>query len=242
MLWHKESALSEQVAADRLARAVLEEIEPGVLVGFGAGRTPSRVIQALGVRVRDERFQVRVAAASEATEALCREVGLGVEDFATVEELDLLIDGADEIDRHMRMLKGARGAVTRERMLAWASRRRVYMVSEAKVSPFLGTKSSLSIALMPFGLASTRASIRRLGLNGVIRRGLAGELYVTDNGNLILDVSLNEGQDLEELAVELHRIPGVVEHGLFLDEADLILIEHEDGGIERLVRTDDGGV
>jgi ribose 5-phosphate isomerase A len=231
--------LSEQVASDALARAAIDEIQPGMLVGFGAGRTPSRALQALALRARDEDLALRVVAASDATEALCRELGFRVEDFATVEELDLLIDGADEIDRDMRMLKGSRGAVTRERMLAWASRRRVYMVRDEKVSPYLGLNSTLGIALIPFGLASTRAAIRRLGLNGVMRRGLAGELYVTDNGNLILDVSLNEGEDLQELATELHRIPGVVEHGLFLDEADLLLIEHEGAEIERLERPDE---
>lgn len=239
MLWHKESALSERVVDDSLAKTAIEEIKPGMFIGFGAGRTSSRVIQALGVKVREEDFPVRIVAASEATEALCREVGLSVEDFATVEQLDLLIDGADEITRDMKMLKGGHGAVTRERILAWASRRRVYMVAEEKVSPYLGTKCSLCIALMPFGLASTRASIRRLGLNGVLRRGLAGELYVTDNANLILDVSLSESHDLEEISMELHRIPGVVEHGLFLDEADVILIDRGDGEIERLTQEKD---
>ena len=125
-------------------------------------------------------------------------------------------------------------AVARERMIAWASRRRVYMVGAEKVSPYLGLNCTLSIAVMPFGLASTRASVRRLGLNGVMRRGLAGEFYVTDNANLILEVSLAEGVDLQELDTELHRIPGVVEHGLFLDEADAILIEHHDGSVETL--------
>ncbi len=234
MRWHKGSALSDHITDDRLATEALEEVEAGMLVGFGAGRTASRVIQALGHRVSTEEFPVRVVAASESTEALCREVGLEVVDFATVEELDLLIDGADEIDRSMRMLKGSRGAVARERMIAWASRRRVYMVGSEKVSPYLGMNCMLSIAVMPFGLASTRASVRRLGLNGVIRRGFAGEFYVTDNANLILEVSLPEGLDLEEIDTELHRIPGVVEHGLFLDEADAVLIEHEGGAIETL--------
>lgn len=205
-----------------------------MLVGFGAGRTASRVIQALGERVAQDQFPVRVVAASEASEALCREVGLEVVDFAIVEELDLLIDSADEIDRQMRMLKGTRGAVARERTIAWASRRRVYMVGSEKVSSRLGENSTLSIAVMPFGLASTRASVRRLGLNGVMRRGLAGELAITDNANLILEVSIPEGLDLEELAGELHRIPGVVEHGLFLSEADAILIEHRGREIETL--------
>lgn len=234
MLLHKASDLSNYFADDQLANTALDQIEAGMLVGFGAGRTASRVIQALGYRVQEDDFPVRVVAASQASEALCREVGLEVVDFATVEELDLLIDGADEIDRGMRMLKGTRGAVARERTIAWASRRRVYMVGVEKVSTRLGQNSTLSIAVMPFGLASTRASVRRLGLNGVMRRGLAGELTVTDNANLILEVSIPESLNLEEIAGALHRIPGIVEHGLFLSEADSILIEQRDGTIEIL--------
>lgn len=236
MLWHKESALSERLAEDALAHAAVDEVRPGMLVGFGGGRTPSRALQLLGERARESAMDVTIVGATDAVDALAREVGLPVQDFATVEELDLLIDGADEIDRGMRMLKGSGGAVARERTLAWASRRRVFLVQERKISPYLGLNRTLAIAVMPFGLAASRAAIRRLGLNGVMRRGLAGELVVTENANLILDVSLTEGLDLQELSNELHRIPGVVEHGIFLDEADLILVERESGEIERMVR------
>ena len=236
MLWHKESALSDRATSDGLAQTAIEEIEPGMLVGFGGGRTASRGLQALGAAAARDGLRATVVGATRAVEALARELGLEVRDFATVEELDLLVDGADEIDREMRLLKGSGGEMARERTLAWASRRRVFMVTESKISPYLGLNRTLAIAVMPFGLASTRAAIRRLGLNGVMRRGLAGEFVVTENSNLILDVSLTDGLDLEDLSNELHRIPGVVEHGLFLDEADLILVEHDEGDIERMTR------
>lgn len=236
MLWHKESALNEHTASDALALAAIEEIRPGMTVGFGGGRTSSRALQALGKAAAEDGLKATVVGATMAVEALARELGLEVRDFATVEEMDLLIDGADEIDRSMRLLKGSGGEMARERTLAWASRRRVFMVTASKISPYLGLNRTLAIAVMPFGLASTRSAIRRLGLNGVMRRGLAGEFVVTENANLILDVSLNDALDLNEVSNELHRIPGVVEHGLFLDEADLILVEHGEGDIERMSR------
>lgn len=229
--------MQDAAIVDALASAALEEISPDMLIGVGAGKTAARGIRLLGERVRSGQLQrVSVVAASDSAEATCREAGLELVDFATVEEIDCLIDGADEVDRTMAALKGSRGAVARERMLAWASRRRIVMVQSAKVSERIGTNATLAIAVMAFGLASTRAAIRNLGLNGVLRRDYEGDLFLTDNGNLILDVSLNPDDDLEEVARRLHAIPGVVEHGIFLDEIDVLLIEHEDGSIERLER------
>ena len=155
------------------------------------------------------------------------------------EWLDLLIDGADEVDRNLNVMKGSRGAMTRERMLAWACRHSVFMVGENKVSDQIGTKASLAVAVMAFGLASIRAALRDLGLNGVCRREMNGDLFVTDNGNLLLDLSLRADENLSELAAALNDIPGVVDHGLFLCEADEILIETDRGAVERLAREDE---
>ena len=205
-----------------------------MIVGLGTGRTAARGIRALGERFKEEKLDIKCVSTSEAAEKLAKEVGLPIIDFALVEEIDYVFDGADEVDRQLRLLKGGGGAMTRERMVAWASKRTVYMVQEPKVVDQLGTNNTLAIAIMAFGLASIRAELRSLGVNGVCRRTINGQLFITDNGNLILDVSLSD-QNLEELAAALNSIPGVVDHGLFLDEADEILIEAEDS-IERLTR------
>lgn len=236
MLWHRGSALSEQKVGDALAEAAIEQIRSGMTVGLGAGRTAARGIRVLADRVRVGALDIRCVAASDATEALASEQGLTVSPFANVEELDILIDGADEVDREMRVMKGSRGAVTRERMLCWAAKKTVFMVGQEKVSERIGMHATLAVAVMAFGLASTRAAIRRMGLHGVVRRGMNGDLFLTDNGNLILDLSLEGDENLDELNAVLNDIPGVVDHGLFLNEADLILIEHPDGRIERLER------
>ncbi|GAB5497036.1 MAG: ribose-5-phosphate isomerase RpiA [Phycisphaerales bacterium] len=229
--------MSEQQVIDQLAEAAVAPIESGMLVGLGTGRTARRGVRALAERIRNEDLKVDCIASSEATEQLARELELKIVDFALVEEVDYLFDGADEIDAKLRMLKGSGGAMTRERIIAWASKRRVFMIDSAKYVDHLGENSSLSVAVMAFGLASTRASLRSVGLNGVCRRNMDGDLFVTDNGNLILDVPLTPDHCLEELAAHLNDIPGVIDHGLFLGEADEILIDRG-GKIEKLVRQD----
>ena len=211
-----------------------------MVIGLGAGKTASRAIRELAAAVANETVEnITVVPASATAESLCVELGLKLAASTEFEAIDLLLDGADEIDGALGMLKGSRGAVARERIIAAASSKRIYMVPAAKLSDRLGARASLAIAVMPFGVATTRSFIRRLGLNGVLRRDYNGGFLVTDNANLILDVDLPEGLDLRALAGDLARIPGVIDHGLFLDEADELLIEQEDGTIERRVRERD---
>lgn len=235
--WHRGFALSEQQVTDRLAEAAVAPIQAGMLVGLGTGRTARRGVRALAERIRSENIRVDCVASSEGTDRLARELELRVVDFALIEEVDYLFDGADEVDSQLRMLKGSGGAMTRERIIAWASKRRVYMVDGNKMVQNLGTSATLPVAVMAFGLASTRASLRSVGLNGVCRRTMDGDMFITDNGNLILDVPLAPDHCLEELAAHLNDIPGVIDHGLFLGEADEILVDRG-GKIERLMRQD----
>ena len=228
--------MSDQTQTDALAIKAIEEIQSGMTVGLGAGRTAARGIRALAEKVRLAGLDIKCVGASDSSDALGRELGLNIVDFATMETLDVLIDGADEADRELRIMKGSRGAITRERMLAWASQHTVYMVTADKVSDRIGTKSTLAVAVMYFGLASTRAEIRRLGLNGVVRRDLNNEPFLTDNGNLILDITLEGDEPLDDIASQLNDIPGVIAHGLFTREADTIMIEHENGEIEVVER------
>jgi len=216
--------------ADPLADVAVAEIASGMTVGRG--------IRALADRAREEGLDIQCVCTSESSEELAGDLGLNVIDFALVESVDYFFDGADEVDRELRVLKGSGGAMTRERMIAWASERVIYMVNAEKVVEHLGSNNTLGIAVMAFGLASIRAKLRQLGLCGVCRRTINGDLFITDNGNLILDVGLAPELNLEGIAAELNDIPGVIDHGLFLHEADEILIGR-DGTIERLVRDAD---
>ena len=228
--------MSEPRTADLLAEQAIAPITSGMIVGLGTGRAAKRGIRALSERVRREGLSVRCVATSTGSEALAGELGLDLLDFANVERVDYMFDGADAVDRELRALKGGGGAMTRERLIAWASDRVVYMVDESKLTNHLLADHAVSIAVMAFGLASTRYHLRENGIHGVVRRTLEGELFITDNGNLVLDAEVENGHSLEELSALLHDVPGVIDHGLFLTEADEILIETEAGTIDRMIR------
>lgn len=229
--------MSEQHVADPLAEAAIAGIHNGMIVGLGTGRTASRGIVALAERVREEKLDIKCVPTSHVTETLARQLRLNVIDFAMVERVDYLFDGADEVDPQMRMIKGAGGAMVRERIVAAAADRRVYMVGQNKLVERLGTGATLPVAVMAFGLQSIRANLRELGLNGVVRRTLDGQLFLTDNGALIVDVTMGD-YDPEELAAILDSTPGVIDHGLFLSECDELYIETPTG-IEHRVRPED---
>lgn len=234
---HRGSALNEPKLADALAEAVVAEVKSGMIVGLGTGRAASRGILALADRVREEKLDIRCVPTSHAAETVARSQQLSILDFAMVERVDYLFDGADEVDRSLRILKGGGGAMSRERIVAWAAERCVYMVDEAKIVHRLGQRNTLAVAILPFGMSAIRAQLRNLGLHGVVRRTIKGELFLNDNAHLILDVVIGD-RDLDELACILNCLPGVVDHGLFIDEADEVLVETSKG-IERLIRPDD---
>lgn len=229
---------SEARTADALAEAAVREIESGMLVGLGTGRTAKRGIHALADRVKNENLKVQCVPTSNGSEALAKELGLELVDFALVEKIDYLFDGADEVDKLLRVLKGSGGAMTRERIVAWASDRVVYMVDEAKLVDRLGRNNTLAIAVLAFGLTAIRSELRAMGLIGVCRRDMNGDLFITDNGNLILDVTLEDDADLERISAALNDIPGVIDHGLFLYEADEVLVDRG-GNIERMIRPEE---
>ncbi len=242
MIWHRGFALSEpRTTADALAEAAVATITSGMIVGLGSGRTASRGVIALAERVREEGLDIRCVPTSHVVETLARSQGLNVVDFTTtpIEHIDFLFDGADVVDGQLRMIKGGGGALVRERIVAHAADRRVYMISENKLSERLTNGTTLPVAVQAFGLAASREHLRCMGLNGVVRRTLDGQLFLTDNANLVIDVTL-EGQSPEELDAVLDSIPGVVDHGFFLTECDELLIEGRTG-VKRVERTQPEG-
>jgi ribose 5-phosphate isomerase A len=218
---------------DALAAAAVEEIRSGMTVGLGTGRAAARAIEALAHRAAAERLDLLCVATSRASELLAGGLGLPLLPIEEVERLDYLFDGADEVDPALRMIKGRGGAMTREKIAARAAARRVYLVQSTKLVERLGSTGPLPIEVMRFGLAAARRALRALGLDG----GLRGAGYLTDDGNPVLDAALPGGLELTSLADALDRMPGVVGHGLFLTEADLVLVEDEQGIVsQRLTR------
>jgi ribose 5-phosphate isomerase A len=221
---------------DFLAVAAVEPIVSGMTVGLGTGRAATRGIRALAERARAERLELLCVATSEASTRLAASLGLRVEPLQSVGRVDYLFDGADEVDPLLRMIKGRGGAMTREKKVAHASARRVYLIQSDKLALRLGEKALLPVEPSADHLATVREALQALGLRGQDRVAADGRPYRTDGGNPVLDVKLPLEVDVSSLARALDSMPGVVGHGLFLSEADLVLIENEAGELTRRTR------
>jgi ribose 5-phosphate isomerase A len=221
---------------DALASAAVQDVRDDMTVGLGTGRAATQAIHALARRATEERLKLHCVATSRASEELARALGLLIRDMRAVERVDYLSDGADEVDESLRMLKGRGGAMTREKIVAQASARRVYLIQSRKRVGHLGETVALPIEAMSFGLTAVRGALRVLGLDGAIRLNADGTTYETDKGNPIIDSPLPRGVDVTQLGAALDGIAGIVGHGLFLSEADVVLVEDNGGRVSRHAR------
>jgi ribose 5-phosphate isomerase A len=205
-------------------------VEAGMTVGLGTGSTARWFIVALGARVR-EGLQVRVVATSRRTELLAVEQGL--EPLVLDRRgLDIAVDGADRVDPDLRLIKGAGGAMVRERIVGAAARTFVIVVDHTKLSDLLSGR--VPVELLPFGVDHTLAALDSTGAHFVLRSDSENRPVVSDNGNLLADGEYDEIDDAEGLSARLDSIPGVVGHGLFLGMTDLLLVGRPDGTVERV--------
>ncbi|MBL8747433.1 MAG: ribose-5-phosphate isomerase RpiA [Phycisphaerae bacterium] len=222
---------------DPLAQAAVEPVTQGMLVGLGTGRAAARAIHALAFRVERDGLLIHCVATSEASANLAASLGLRVLPMDEIARVDYLFDGADEVDASLRMIKGRGGAMTREKIVARAATRRIYLVQQDKVVRRLGEKALLPIEVLAFGFEATRAALGSMGLRGEWRLAGDSRRYLTDNGNPVLDAPLPSPVELDRLREALDAVPGVVGHGLFLSEADEVLVEgHERGDVSRMIR------
>jgi ribose 5-phosphate isomerase A len=218
---------------DKLAQAAIAPIASGMVVGLGTGRSSTRAMRALALRVQQEHLDIKCVSTSMATDQLAAELGLPTIPFADVQKVHYLFDGCDEVDNDLRVMKGQHGAITRQRLVAQVADRVVYMASEEKLVDQLGSKALLAVVIIPFGIASIRERLRALGLSGVVRRNMDGEVVITDGGGVVLDMHIT-GKNVEQLATDLDHVAGVVDHGLFLTEADEILLETSTSDVRKL--------
>lgn len=215
----------KQLAAEK----AVEYVQDGMKVGLGTGSTAYWAIRKLGERV-SEGLQITAVATSQASEDQARELGIPLVAFGDVDSLDLTIDGADELDGALQLIKGGGGALLREKIVAMGSARMIVVADESKAVTTLG-KFPLPVEIVPFAWEWTVAALAKLGCKTELRRS-GEDLYKTDNGNYIADCRFEAIQSAAELALALQRIPGVVEHGLFIGIADLAIIGKSDGTIE----------
>ncbi len=227
----------KQQAAER----AIALVEDGMTVGLGTGSTAAKFVDLLGKRVK-EGLSVRCVPTSEATRVQAEKLGIPLITLDTQPFLDLTVDGADELDGNLRLIKGGGGALLREKIVATASGRMVVIADHSKRVAKLG-KFPLPVEVVQFGLGATRGMIEVLasdaGCEGelTLRTGANGQPVLTDSGNFILDCAFGQIEDPEALDEALRLIPGVVENGLFLGIADAAFIGGP-SGIETLERDD----
>ncbi len=222
---------------EEAGKAALAMVEPGMRLGIGTGSTADAFTRALGAKVRAG-LRVIGVPTSERTRMLAEKEGIPLATLDEQPELDLTVDGADEMDARLNLVKGGGGALLREKIVASASARMVVIADGSKLVATIGA-FPLPIEVMPFGLEATRRKIlalaARLGLSGPLKLRLAsdGKPYLTDGGHYILDASFGRIPAPEALAAGLDATTGVVEHGLFIGLATAAVIARP-GGIEVL--------
>lgn len=217
----------KQAAAEK----AVEFVRDGMTLGLGTGSTVQFALERLAARVR-EGLRVRGVPTSKRTEAAANELGLPLVPFEEVREIDLTIDGADEIDASFSMIKGGGGALLREKIVASVSKVEIVIVGPDKIVRRLGEKFLLPVEALPFGWKQVSNALESLGCQAHLRKTPAGGTFVTDNGNFILDCRFGGIGDPAALEREIDRIPGVVESGLFVGLADKLVIGYEDGRVE----------
>jgi ribose 5-phosphate isomerase A len=221
------------VARAAAAAAAVELVEPGMTIGLGSGRAVWKVVELLGERGQP----VRAAVASSRTDELAREAGIEVVELDGTLGLDLALDGADEVDGQLRLIKGGGGALLREKIVISAARRFVVVAEASKRVARLGADFRLPVEVVRFGWRDTRRRLGGLLPDAEQRLHEDGEAYVTDEGHLILDCALPaDSADLEALGRDVKQVPGVVEHGLFIGMAERALLGLPDGSVEVLER------
>jgi ribose 5-phosphate isomerase A len=202
---------------------VLELVPNDSRLGLGSGRAAQAFVKALGERLRNGRLRVHGVPTSEETASLARQEGIPLLTLAEAGILDLTVDGADEVDPNLDLIKGYGRALVREKIVAASSRRLIILVGDEKLVPQLGTRGKLPVEVIPFALPLCERRLGELGCRPVPFRQGNG-LFVTDNGNHILDCQIDPIPDVARLEMDIRAIPGVVGTGLFLGMAETVLV------------------
>jgi ribose 5-phosphate isomerase A len=221
---------TQQDTWKRLAgEAAVELVESGMVVGIGTGSTAAYMIQALARRIQAGLHIIGAVPTSEATEQLARSLGIPLTDLNAHPELDLAIDGTDEIDGHLNLIKGGGGALLREKIVASASHRFIVIADVTKQVMQLGLRAVLPVETIPFAVTPVSRRLQALGASVQIRQR-SNQVFITDNGNMILDCSFPNGiADPVDLQARIRRIVGVVETGLFLNMTERAIIGGPEG-------------
>jgi ribose 5-phosphate isomerase A len=222
--------MTQDEAKRMAARRALEFVEDGMSLGLGSGTTSAMFIQELGERVKAG-LKVRGIATSAASQKLAESLSIPISNFEETTELDLAIDGADEVGPGLALIKGGGGALLREKIVESAAKKFVVIADGSKLVKRLG-KFPLPVEVIQMALPLVTRRLEALALNPHLRHHKDGSLYLTDENNVILDCAAGEIPDPAKTAADIRAIVGVVEHGLFLNMASVALIATDQGVVE----------
>ncbi|MBC8369924.1 MAG: ribose-5-phosphate isomerase RpiA [Planctomycetes bacterium] len=213
--------------------AAAEYVRDGMRLGLGTGSTVAFFLEALAERINSEKIEVVGVCTSRQTEEHAKKLGIKISTLAETPRLDLVVDGADEVDNQFRLIKGGGGALLREKIVAAASERVIIIISEGKYVDKLASSFLLPVEVLPFGYSSTKKQIaQKGGCTPYLRTVESGEPFITDNGNYIFDCKFESGiDDPEAIHSILSQIAGVAEVGIFLNLCDLVLEADAEGNL-----------
>jgi ribose 5-phosphate isomerase A len=209
------------------AYKAMEFVQDGQILGLGTGSTVHHFLTALGQRVQ-QGLRVRGVPTSQATAVYARQLGIPLLSNEEPWDIDVAVDGADQVDPHLNLIKGGGGALLREKIVAKAAQQFIVIVDQAKQVPSLGLHFPLPVEIVPFGWRTTQRHLENLGWQSPLRQK-AGQPFLTDNGNYIMDLHIPEIADPAALELSLNQIPGVVECGLFVMMTSLVITGTNEG-------------
>lgn len=221
-----ESMGQENLEKKLAGEEAVKYVEDGMVLGLGTGSTVFYTIKKLAQVIKEKQWTITAVSTSHATTELAESLGIKISSLNDVPSIDLTIDGADEVDGDFQGIKGGGGALLFEKIVATASKRNIWVVDSRKKVDTLG-QFPLPVEVLPFGHAHTLRKMEEAGLNPKIRMK-DGQLYYTDSQNLIFDLHLNQIKDTASLGAWLNSMPGVIEHGLFIEIVDKVIVAKEE--------------
>lgn len=205
----------------------IEFVEDGMILGLGSGTTVEYFLKKLAQRV-SEGLDVKCIPSSNHTRKIAKDCDIPLTTFEEHQEIDLTVDGADEVDSNLNVIKGGGGALTREKIVAYHSKKVIIIIDESKIVKALGIDYPVPVEVVKFGWTATKKILEQFGCTVEFRK-IMDETYITDNGNYILDCDFGKIDNPEQLEQELNVIPGVVENGLFINLVDEVIVGSKQG-------------
>lgn len=212
------------------AEEAVTYVQSGMSIGLGTGSTATFAIQKLGERVKEEGLQIRAIATSEYSKAMAKELNIPIIGFEDFDMLDITIDGADEVDENLNLIKGGGGALLREKVVSVQTKTNIIIVDESKLVKHLGI-FPLPVEVVPFALTVVDKKLQQLGCTTTLRKK-NNEVYITDNQNYILDCHFGEIKNPASLHQTINNITGVVDNGLFIQRANIVISAYNNGTIK----------